>query len=208
MKSVVQGAAGLVDTSPCLTDIASMSGNETYDRLSQRCRNVLIEESLPSMEERKNKVLKVVKSLGGEDSTKQIEELVQDNITGSDILFPVLRDAADVSEQLKVLEIAARKQYQSYNITEFNPMAEKGALKFIYHNKPRASIFSSSSRITSMTDLTRQLSNSKLSDLERSDSDSSLQSMEEKGKVPSDVPRVALMKICNSLGDIQGDAMN
>jgi len=201
LKSVVQGAAGLADTSPCLTDIASMSGNDTYDRLSQRCRNVLIEESLPSMEDRKNKVLEVVKSLGGEDTTKQIEELVQDNITGSDILFPVLRAAADVSEQLKVLEITARKQYQSYNITEFCPMADQGALKFIYHNKPRASVFSSSSRITSMTDLTRAMSNSKLSDLDRSDSESSLQSAEEKGKVPSDVPRVALLKICNSLGD-------
>ena len=101
MTSVVLGAEGLVDTTPCLTDIASMRGNNTYDILSQRCRNVLIEESLPSIEERKRKVLMVAKALVlglEEDSSREVQALITDNVMGSDILLPLLRAATDSKE--------------------------------------------------------------------------------------------------------------
>ena len=124
VTSVVLGAEGLVDTTPCLTDIASMRGNNTYDILSQRCRNVLMEESLPSIEERKRKVLMVAKALVlglEEDSSREVQALITDNVMGSDILLPLLRAATDAKEQLAILEILARKQHRTFDIKELIP---------------------------------------------------------------------------------------
>ena len=207
LTSVVLGADGLEDTTPCLTDIASMRGNETYDILSQRCRNVLIEESLPSIEERKNKVRRVVKSLGlgEEEAPKLIQGIINDNDAGADVVFPLMNEAVDAKEQLGILEVAARKMYQTYILKDFATKTDQKTLKFTFFNKPKASVFSSTSKITSMTDLTKAMSSSKLSDLNRSDSDSSLQSAEEKGEVPSSVARTAIMKICGSFADIHDD---
>ncbi|KAL7542222.1 hypothetical protein ACHAXR_012111 [Thalassiosira sp. AJA248-18] len=204
ITSVVLGAEGLVDTTPCLTDIASMRGNETYDILSQRCRTILIEESLPCIEERKTKVLTVAKSLGlgTEDAPNQVQDLINDNIVGSDILLPLLREAADAKEQLAILEISARKQHRTFDIKEVSPLSEKKILKFTYCNKPKTSVFSSSTRMTSMTDLTRAMSSSKLSDMTRSDSESSLTSQDND---TTKVARIAVTKICNAMSDIQGD---
>mmetsp|Transcript_1644 Transcript_1644/g.3791 ORF Transcript_1644/g.3791 Transcript_1644/m.3791 type:complete len:2007 (+) Transcript_1644:63-6083(+) len=207
VTSVVLGADGLEDTTPCLTDIASMRGNETYDVLSQRCRNVLIEESLPSIEERMGRILKVVRSLegSGDDAAKPIQDLINDNVQGSDILFPLINLALNTKEQLSILEVTARKLYRTYILKEFTAIVDKTSLKFTYFNKPEASIFSSSSKVTSMTDLTKTLSQSKTSDLSRSDSESSLQSVERKGRVPSNVARTAIMKICDSFADVHDD---
>jgi len=204
MTSVVFGAEGLVDATPCLTDIAAMRGNKTYDILSQRCRNVLIEESLPSIEERKTKVLAVAKSLGigTEEASNQVQELINDNIVGSDILLPLLRAATDEKEQLAILEISARKQHRTFDIKEVSPMIEQRILKFTYCNKPKTSVFSSAARMTSMTDLTRAMSNSKLSDMARSDSESSLKSQEQDA---TKILRTAVTKICNVMTDIEGD---
>ena len=204
MTSVVLGAEGLVDATPCLTDIASMRGNETFDVLSQRCRNVLIEESLPSIEERKSKVLAVAKTLAikmDDDASRQVQELINDNIVGSDILLPLLRAATDVKQQLAILEISARKQHRTFDIKEVNPIPDHSTLKFTYCDKPKTSVFSSSAGMTSMTDLTRAMSSSKLSDLSRSDSESSLKSQEDEVKVT----KTAVTKICNAMSDIQGD---
>ena len=204
MTSVVLGAEGLADTTPCLTDIASMRGNETFDILSQRCRNVLIEESLPCIEERKSKVLAVAKSLGlgTEDASQQMQDLINNNIVGSDILLPLLRAATDTKEQLAILEISARKQHRTYDIKEISSLPESKILKFSYCNKPKTSVFSSSTRMTSMTDLTRAMSSSKLSDLSRSDSESSLKSQDNDSIKAT---RTAVTKVCNAMSDIQGE---
>jgi acetyl-CoA carboxylase/biotin carboxylase 1 len=204
MTSVVLGAEGLVDATPILTDIASMRGNEAYDILSQRCRNVLIEESLPSIEERKSKVIAVAKTLAhgmDDDASRQVQELINDNIVGSDILLPMLRAATDVKEQLAMLEITARKQHRTFDMKEVSPMPDQGTLKFTYCDKPKTSVFSSRSQMTSMTDLTRAMSSSKLSDMSRSDSESSLKSQEDDNKIT----KTAVTKICNAMSDIQGD---
>jgi len=205
ITSVVLGAEGLVDTTPCLTDIASMRGNKTYDILSQRCRNVLIEESLPSIEERKTKMLAVAKSLvtSTDDASNEVQELISNNIVGSDILLPILRDSTDVKEQLAILEISARKQNRTFEIKEMTPMVEPSILKFTYCNKPKTSVLSSSAGITSITDLTRAMSSSKLSDeMTRSESESSLKSQDQDD---TKFMRTAVTKICNAMSDIQGD---
>ena len=213
VTSVVLGAEGLVDTTPCLTDIASMRGNNTYDILSQRCRNVLIEESLPSIEERKRKVLMVAKALVlglEEDSSREVQALITHNVMGSDILLPLLRAATDAKEQLAILEISARKQHRTFDIKELIPMTEKQSLKFTYCTKPKTSVFSSSARMTSMTDLTRAMSSSKLSSMSSSDgamskseSESSLQSLEHDA---TKVLRTSVLKIFSAMSEIQGNA--
>jgi len=216
VTSVVLGAEGLVDATPCLTDIASMRGNNTYDVLSQRCRNVLIEESLPSIEERKRKVLAVAKSLAlgaEEDSSKEVQALIDDNIVGSDILLPLLRAAKDDKEQLAILEISARKQHRTFDIKEVVPTTEQRILKFTYCTKPKTSVFSSTARMTSMTDLTRAMSSSKLSSMSsgklsdgmgsRSESESSLQSLEHDA---TKVLRTSVMKIFSAMSEIQGNS--
>ncbi|KAL3794777.1 hypothetical protein HJC23_012787 [Cyclotella cryptica] len=206
IASVVLGADGLENTTPCLTDIATMSGNETYDALSERCRTVLIEESLPSIEERMSKVREAAVSL----EQSLVQEVITNNVVGSDILFPLLKSSADSSSQIKILEVATRKQYRAYDLKEFIQLPDKSALKFTYSTKRRASVFSSGAKLTSVTDLSRCLSNSKLSDTpSRSNSESSLQSHEAEGAVPSNVPRFCLMKICDHMKDLQdgGDVL-
>ena len=201
--SVVLGAVSLVDTTPCLTDIASMRGNKTYDLVSQRCRNVLIEESLPSIEERKMKMLSAAKSLaiGSDDAHDQVQELINDNIVGSDILLPLLREAKDPKEQLALLEISVRKQHRTFEIKEVIPMTEQGTLKFAFCNKPKTSVFSRTAQMTSMTDLTRVMSSNKLSDMSTSDSENSLKSQElEETKIV----KTGVIKICNTISDIEG----
>lgn len=81
-------------------------------------------------------------------------------------------------------------------------MVEKSILKFSYCNKPRTSVVNSSAMLTSITDLTRVMSNSRLGDLQRSDSESSLQSMDH--EAPKDL-RTSMTKICNAMSDIQGE---
>ena len=199
IASVVLGADGLEDTTPCLTDIATMRGNETYDALSEKCRAVLIEESLPSIEERMNKVQQAAKSL--EES--RVQEVITENVVGSDILFPLLTSTTDASSQIGILEVATRKQYSAYDLKEFIRMPDESALKFTYNTKRKASVFGSGAKLTSVTDLSRCLSNSKLSDTpSRSNSESSLQSTEAEGTVPSSVIRTSLMKIYSTMNEI------
>lgn len=202
IASVVLGADGLENTTPCLTDIASMRGNATIDSLSERCRAVLIEESLPSIEERMNKVKDAAKSLEG----VRVQEVISENVVASDILFPLLKSTDDATSQIRILEVATRKQYSAYDLKEFVPLPDESALKFTYSTKRRASVFGSGAKLTSVTDLSKCLSNSKLSDLpSRSNSESSLQSHEAVGAVPSNVNRTSFMKICNSMKDIHED---
>ncbi|KAL9191373.1 hypothetical protein ACHAXT_001079 [Thalassiosira profunda] len=207
VTSVVLGAEGLVDATPCLTDIASMRGNETYDILSERCRNVLIEESLPSIEERKAKMVAAAKSiaLGADDASKQSQQLIENNIPGSDILLPLLRAATDAKERLAVLEISARRQHRTFDIKEVTPVPDQNTLKFTYCNKPKASVFSSTAKMTSITDLTRVMSNSKLSDM-ASGLGSQDSFVSDSSKEEAKTSRTAIMKICNAMSDVQGDA--
>lgn len=202
--SVVLGADGLEDTTPCLTDIATMRGNETYDVLSERCRAVLVEESLPSIAERMNKVEQAAKTREG----ARVQEVISENVVGSDILFPLLAKTQDASTQISILEVATRKQYRAYDLKEFIPLPEESALKFTYSTKRRASVFGSAAKLTSVTDLSKCLSNTKLSDMpSRSSSESSLQSHEAEGAVPSNVNRTSLMKICNSMDKVSPEEL-
>ncbi|EJK45596.1 hypothetical protein THAOC_35783 [Thalassiosira oceanica] len=204
MTSVVLGAEGLVGATPCLTDIAAMRGNDTYDALSQKCRSILIEESLPSIEDRKTKVLKVATSVsvGTDDADVQIQQLTKENTFGSDIIFPLLRAASDPKEQVAILEIASRLQHRMFDIKEVVPAVLDGSLTFKYCNKPKTSVFSSSSRMTSMTDLAKAMSSTKLNDLQRSESSGSLQDEEDEDP---NVTMTNLVKICNTMSDVQGD---
>jgi acetyl-CoA carboxylase/biotin carboxylase 1 len=205
IASVVLGADGLEDTTPCLTDIATMRGNETYDILSERCRAVLIEESLPSIEERMNKVQQAAETR----EEIRVQEVITENVVGSDILFPLLTKNRDASTQISILEVATRKQYSAYDLKEFTPMPDESALKFTYSTKRRASVFGSGAKLTSVTDLSKCLSNTKLSDMpSRSSSENSLQSLEAEGAVPSNVNRTSLMKIFNSMSDVNNDELN
>ena len=200
IASVVLGAEGLEGTTPCLTDIATMRGNETYDVLSERCRAVLVEESLPSIEERMSKVQLAATSREG----SRVQEVITENVVGSDILFPLLTATQDASAQISILEVATRKQYRAYDLKEFIPLPDESALKFTYSTKRRASVFGSGAKLTSVTDLSKCLSSSKLSDMSRSSSESSLQSVEAEGSVPSNVNRTCLMKIYNNASDVLG----
>ena len=200
IASVVLGAEGLEGTTPCLTDIATMRGNETYDILSERCRAVLVEESLPSIEERMSKVQLAAKSREG----SRVQEVITENVVGSDILFPLLTTTTDASSQIGILEVATRKQYRAYDLKEFILLPDESALKFTYSTKRRASVFGSGAKLTSVTDLSKCLSSTKLSDMSRSSSESSLQSVEAEGAVPSNVNRTCLMKLYNNASDILG----
>jgi len=204
--SVIVGADGLEDTTPCLTDMASMRGNGTYDSISQKSRNVLIQESLPSIEERKSKVMKAVGAIASGDDG--LDELIGDNVSTGDILFPLLRAAKDGKEELGLLEVEARLQYRSSTVTDITSLHDKQMLKFSFVTKPKESVFSNSTPMTSMTDLTRTLSQSKLSDMGRTDSETNLLNLTESGKVPPNTSRMAVLKVCDTLSETEhGDVI-
>lgn len=203
--SVVAGAQSLSDVVPCLFEIGSM-GSSDYSSVALKARKLLLQESLPSLEERKSRITQTVKILGGAimNSTNQtpsdVANFVDENIPLADVLYPLLKSASSEGEKLALVELYLRQLYQSQTLKDFERDVDQNSVKFTQSAKQSEQIFSSSTSVSSMVDLKRQMSRTSLMEL-NSESDS-----ESKLDVPTSTSRIAACKLTEKLKEIQSTA--
>jgi acetyl-CoA carboxylase/biotin carboxylase 1 len=210
--SIVAGADSLGETVPSLSEIGSMRGNETYSAVALRARKLLLQESLPSIEQRKSQIKNIVETLKDAVYTNnladpaEIADFVKENVPMSDVLYPLLRSFSTKDEQLALTEVTMRKLYNSQTLKDFNRDASDGLLKFTFVSKESESVFSTTTPVTSMTDLTRAISRSssmqKLGDASDSESEGLLR-VQQTDQVPPMTPRIAVCKLIDSIDSLK-----
>jgi len=201
LKSIVAGAYGLGDASPCLSEIGSMGGLQ-YSSVALRARKLLLQESLPSIEMRKARIAGAAKDLSAayyaQDSAapSSVASLVDECIPMADVLYPLLSTASSNSQKLAFTELYFRKLYNAQTLKDFSRDTDDLRLNFTFVAKASERVFSSSTPVTSMTDLSRAISRSgSLHELANTEGNSPNQ-------VPSMTSRVAVCKLASFVDDI------
>jgi acetyl-CoA carboxylase/biotin carboxylase 1 len=204
-KSIVAGAQNLGDASPCLSEIGSMGGIQ-YSSVALRARKLLLQESLPSIEIRKARIAGAAKDLGvsyhaeNTAAPPSVTSLVDECIPMADVLYPLLSTANDNSEKLAFAELYFRKLYNAQTLKDFSRDTTDLRLSFTFIAKASERVFSSSTPVTSMTDLSRAISRSgSLHELANTEGNSPNQ-------VPSMTSRVAVCKLASCVDDIENSA--
>jgi acetyl-CoA carboxylase/biotin carboxylase 1 len=200
--SVVAGAYSLRDAAPCLSEIGSM-GSSQYTNVSLTARKVLLQESLPSIEERKSRISIAVKdlseSLQAKDSSipKSVTGLVEDGIPFADVFYPLVSTFPEKNEKMALAELYVRKLYNSQKLGTFSRDIQDMRIEFAFNAKDTERIFSASTPVTSMTDLTRAISRSgSLQQLADFDGNAAV------GQLPPNTSRTAVCKLAGTLQEI------
>ena len=212
--SVIAGSESLGDVMPCLADIGSMRGNNILAAVALKTRKLLLQESLPSIEQRKARSLNLLKNIasGGsaKDSSgiKEVQEFIDENIPIHDILFPMFDKVAGQKEEMALAELFARKLYRNHVVKDFEAGRENKVLKFCFMSKATERVFSAGTPVTSMTDLTRIMSRSgsltALSELEHSDSEKNLLNIRRgDDSAPPLTQRTGVIKLFGSLSEVE-----
>jgi acetyl-CoA carboxylase/biotin carboxylase 1 len=167
--SVVAGAESLASAVPCLSEIGVMKGNSAYSKVSLKSRKFLLQESLPDIEQRKERVLDVANGfvpgtdgveLDRELQAKKVNDLLSENIPMSDVLYPLLNSSTETSEEIGLLEVYVRLLYRTHIVKDFTRVFDNKLLKFTFMTKPGERVVSATTPVTSMTDMTRSISRS------------------------------------------------
>jgi len=209
--SVVAGAAGLDDALPCLSDIASMGG-KAYAEVALAARKLLLHESLHSVEDRKSRVSQAaqeLKNAAEKQIPKEVQHLLDENVPLSDVFFSLLNASADAQEEIALAELYARKMYRTYSLRDVKHLVDQRTLKFSFTTKQTKSVFSSTTPMTSMSDLSRALSrSSSLSNLDmtKNESESDLTSLQKSDNIPPNTVRTVLTKIVGKVEDLKDPA--
>jgi acetyl-CoA carboxylase / biotin carboxylase 1 len=203
--SVVAGATGLVAARPAIAEIGSMGSSAAYGKVALQARKILMQESMPSLEQRKTRVLDAAKKLASSDS-KEADELLADQLPLLDVFFPLLKKTLGTKEEVGLLELYARRLYRTYTLKSVDRSYDARTLKFLFLNKPSERVLNKMHSVSSMTELSQMLSNaslSKLGEAAEGDSDNKLLAADSnKEKIPSQVERSGVVKIVGSLSDI------
>jgi len=211
--SVVAGSGSLNEALPCLSDIGSMGGNSNYAAVALKARKLLLQESLPSIQQRKTRAFDLAADLNealekGSGDIKNVQEFIDENVPIADILFPMLQKASEESEMMALLEIYARKLYRSHVLKDFERKGDgERALKYSFMSRPSERVLSASTPVTSMTDLTRIMSRpgsmNALADMAKSDSERNLLNMQRGDDgAPPLTQRTGVFKILSTLADV------
>jgi acetyl-CoA carboxylase/biotin carboxylase 1 len=207
--SMVAGAESLSLAMPAISEIGSMGSSDAYSEVALRARKLLMQESMPSLELRRQKVLDAAKNLSVSDETKttrEVEELLADHIPMADVFFPLLISIASSREEVGLLELYTRNLYRPYTVKEVQRNHDERLVKFSFLNKPSESVINAATSVTSMTDLTRIVSSKSLSKLsEHSDTfsaDSSLLASQNKEKIPQSTVRTGVCVIIEKLEEL------
>ncbi|CAB9525754.1 Acetyl-CoA carboxylase 1 [Seminavis robusta] len=202
--SVVAGAESLSDAIPAISEIGSMGNKKEYSDVALKARKLLMQQSMPSFEERKAKVLEAVAKLtaaDGAQSTKEVDELLADQTPMVDVFFPLLTSVSSSSEKVGLLELYVRNFYRTYSVKMIQRNAEDSLLKFTFMNKRSESAIHSSTSVTSMSDLTRIMSSSaSLSNLGAAED--SVLSMDDKEKIPPQTLRTGVFAVVDKFDDL------
>lgn len=177
--SIVAGAESLPLAMPVVAEIGSMGSTDLYYEVALRARKLLMQESMPSLEQRKQKVWNAAKALSRSESESKLpleaEVLIADNIPLNDVFFPLLKTVETPNEEVGLLELYLRNLYRPYTIKEFKRDSTKRLVVFCFLNKPSESAINvaTCNSVNSMTDLTRIVSTGSLSMLSESSEHSS-----------------------------------
>lgn len=202
--SIVAGAASLPDALPAISEVGMMGQNKDYSEVALRARKILMQESMPNLEQRKQKVLEAAKTLTESDATKA-EELLADQTPMLDVFFPLLNKVLSSREEVGLLELFARRLYRTYTLKHTEKNFEQRIVKFSFINKAPERVLHKMTSVNSMTELSSMVSSSslsKLSDSGDSDSDKKVLTAENLEKIPSGVLRTGICQILDTLEDL------
>ena len=210
--SILTGAESLSSASACLSEIGALKGLDAYAEPALKARKLLLQESIPSLEQRKRKFEEASTRLAQADegtSTCDVEEVLADHLPMGDVLYPLLKSLHDGKEQIAFMELYLRYLYRPYTLNSFERKSKCRSLRFSFQNKPSERAISANTPVASMTDLTRILSSTSLDKrvLERSDSDSSFLQPENKEKIPPSTIRTGVVVLVDMVEDLK-DAAN
>ena len=163
--SVVAGAQSLSAVVPCLSEIGSM-GSFDYSLIALKARKLLLQESLPSLEERKSRISQTVRSLGeaitsGDKSTPlEVSNFINENVPLADVLSPLLKMNGSEAEKLALMELYMRQQYRAQKLGGFKRDLDQSCVKFTQRVSEVEKVFNPSAKLTDMVDLKRRMSKS------------------------------------------------
>lgn len=203
--SVVAGAASLPDSYPSIAEVGGMGQNGKNTDVALRARKLLMQESMPSLEQRKKKVMEAAIQLS-ESDTKMADDLLADQTPVLDVFFPLLKKVTSSKEAVGLLELIAKRLYRTYTVKEITRKYDDRVFKFTFTNKASERAINKLSSISSMTDLSSALSQSSFSNLSESDEDQSVDSCLvptfDKDRIPSNVTRTGVFKVLDSLEEL------
>ena len=207
--SIVAGAEGLPNAFPAISEVGMMGHSSNYAEVALQARKLLMQESMPSLEQRKKRVMDAAKKLT-ESDTKEAEDLLADQTPVLDVFFPLLKKVSSPKEEVGLLELYARRLYRTYTIKETERFYDDRSIKFSFLNKASERVLHKMTSVNSMTELTSVVSSSNLttiSDSTEGDAGSKVLSTENLEKIPSNVVRTGVCKILDSIEEIDDPAV-
>lgn len=211
--SILTGAESLSEASACLSDIAAIGSDDAYAHVASRARKLLLQESMPSLEQRKNKVREAAKRLSTRTEPappKEVNEFLSEQIPIGDVFFPVIKEDTSGDDEVGILELYMRHLYRTYSLKDVQHVKDDRLLKFSFVNKPSESAVNTSTSVTSMTDLTRLVSSSsslnKLGETSDNDSDSNLVPMENIEKISPQTVRTGVCLLVDKVDELKDAA--
>lgn len=211
--SILTGAESLSEASACLSDIAAIGADDAYAQVASRARKLLLQESMPSLEQRKNKVRDAASKLSTQSEPtppKEVSEFISEQIPIGDVFFPVIKDDTAREDEVGVMELYMRHLYRTYSLKDVRRVKDERLLKFSFVNKPSESAVNTATSVTSMTDLTRLVrsssSLSKLGETSDNDSDSNLVPMENIEKISPQTVRTGVFILVDQVDDLKDAA--
>lgn len=207
--SMVAGAESLSLAMPAISEIGSMGSSDAYSDVALRARKLLMQESMPSLESRRQKLLDAAKNLSASDdkgTPREVEALLADHIPMADVFFPLLVSIASLREEVGLLELYTRNLYRPYTVKEVQRNHTERLVKFSFLNKPSESVVNAATSVSSMTDLSRIVSSGSLSKLsepsDNSSSDGNLLATLNSERIPHSTVRTGVCVIIEKLEEL------
>jgi len=204
--SLVAGAESLPQVMPLVSEIGSMGVSEDYSEVSLVARKLLMQESMPSLEQRRQKVLNAAKALAasaGSAMPLEAETLLADHIPMSDVFLPLLQSMSSSKEEVSLLELYLRHLYRPYTLREFGRDENKRLVSFSFLNKPSEGVLNTATSVTSMTDLSRIVSSGSLNQMsEGSENDASESTLLSVQRIPYSTLRTGVCVVLENLDDL------
>lgn len=198
--SIVAGAQSLLDAFPAISEVGMMGQRSEYAEVALRARKLLMQESMPNLEERKQRVRHAAQKLSDSDS-KEADDLLTEQTPLMDVFFPLLKEIDARKEEVGLLELYARHLYHNHTIKETEKKIDQRLVKFSFFNKTSEKVLHKMTSVASMASLSSAMSSSNLSIL----SDSTEGDKESKvtvKKIASNIERTGICKIVDSIDEI------
>uniref|UniRef100_A0A7S4ATM8 Acetyl-CoA carboxylase n=1 Tax=Pseudo-nitzschia australis TaxID=44445 RepID=A0A7S4ATM8_9STRA len=202
--SIVAGAESLLDAFPSISEVGMMGQRSEYAKVALRARKLLMQESIPNLELRKQRVRVAAQNLSGSD-TKEADDLIAEQTPLLDVFFPLLKEVTSSNEEIGLLELYARCIYRTYTIKETEKSNDERMVKFSFFNKTSERVLHKMTSVPSMTALSSAVSSSNLTSLSDStegDTENKVLAVKGLEKIPSNVARTGICKIIDSIDEI------